>query len=37
MKNKFKILELNYEKIILVLSITVVFINFLRYQAKLKQ
>jgi len=36
-KNNFKKQELNYEKIALLLSITALIVNYLRYQAKLKQ
>jgi hypothetical protein len=37
MKLNFKQKELNYEKLGLLLGITALFINYLRYQAKLKQ
>jgi hypothetical protein len=37
MKNNFSKQELNYEKIVLLLSITALIVNYLRYQAKLKQ
>ena len=33
----FKKQELNYEKIAIILSITASIVNYLRYQAKLKQ
>jgi len=33
----FKKQELNYEKIAIILSITALIVNYLRYQAKLKQ
>jgi len=33
----YKKQELNYEKIAIILSITALIINYLRYEAKLKQ
>ena len=33
----FKKQELNHEKIAIILSITALIVNYLRYQAKLKQ
>jgi hypothetical protein len=37
MKINFKQKELNYEKLGLLLGVTALIINYLRYQAKLKQ